>query len=168
MSLYEQIKELSEKRAFVLNSVEDAGQIEDFTWFVDCTDLTRVLYQDPEFGDRRLFEDKDEAVSLATMLNFAQGIMGLLPSVLSALKGQEDRSEEWTVQNSGEFYGQEVETWKSKSGLWGFAYGTELSGVLAAETLVTGFASEEEAFTAANQHCYESAWESAASQGDES
>lgn len=76
-------------------------------------------------------------------------------------------SVEWIVQNSSVFHGQEVETWKSKDGEWGYAYGTELSGVLAAETLVTGFASEEDAFRAANQHCYDSACESAASQGDD-
>lgn len=70
---------------------------------------------------------------------------------------------EWTVQNGGVFHGQEIETWKSSDGEWAFGYGTEVSGHLLLETLVTGFASESEAFDAANQHCYESACELAMS-----
>lgn len=74
---------------------------------------------------------------------------------------------EWTVQNSSEFHGQEVQSWKSKDGDWGYAYGMELFGVLAIETLVTGFASESDAFRDAYQHCYDSACESACSAVEE-
>lgn len=68
----------------------------------------------------------------------------------------------WVCQDSREFFGQEVVSFKSNHNEWGYAYGLWLSGTLAIETLVVGFASEEEAFQAAHKHCYESAEESAA------
>lgn len=68
----------------------------------------------------------------------------------------------WVCQDSREFFGQEVVSFKSNHNEWGYAYGIWLSGTLAIETLVVGFASEEEAFQAAHKHCYESAEESAA------
>lgn len=70
----------------------------------------------------------------------------------------------WVAQDSREFFGKEVVSFKSNHGEWGFAYGTELSGVLAVETLVAGFASEEEAFQAGHNYCYANAEESAVDQ----
>lgn len=81
------LKRIGEKEVFVLEPGGDASQIEDFTWFVDCTETTRVLFQDPEFGDRPLFQGKDEAVSLAAMLNFAHAFIALVPQVIEALEG---------------------------------------------------------------------------------
>lgn len=68
----------------------------------------------------------------------------------------------WTVQNGGKFFGKEIVTFKSTEGVWAYGYGTKLSGVLAIETIVTGFKSEEGAVSAGYQHCQECAEESAA------
>lgn len=73
----------------------------------------------------------------------------------------------WTVQNGDKFHGQEIETWKSDSGEWGYGYGTQIGDHLLLETLVTGFATEADAFSAADRYCYESACESAASAVEE-
>jgi hypothetical protein len=74
---------------------------------------------------------------------------------------------EWTVQDSAKYWGQEIETWKSDAGEWGYAYGVMLGGVLVAETLITGFATEEAAREAAEGYCLRSAQEAAADAGCE-
>lgn len=74
---------------------------------------------------------------------------------------------DWVVQNDARFYGQEIETWKSTSGEWAYGYGTEISGYLLVETLVTGFDSETAALEAAERYCYECAVEAACDQGHE-
>lgn len=68
---------------------------------------------------------------------------------------------EWTCQEGYEYFGQEIVTFKSGGGEWAYAYGTMLGEVLAIETLVTGFKTEEEAQQAAYDMCREYAQYSA-------
>lgn len=76
-------------------------------------------------------------------------------------------AKEWTAQNGYTYHGQEIETWKSDSDEWGFAYGIELHNCLIVETIVVGFGTEELAKEAALKHCYDFAMESAASQEED-
>lgn len=80
---------------------------------------------------------------------------------LKALKEQVATGTTWTVMEDRVFNGQEVTSWKSDKGDWAFGYGIELKGVLAMETIVTGFNSQDEAFIAAEAHCFEAMRESA-------
>lgn len=118
--------------------------------------------QDPQDPHAELVAWARRVLPEMKRFGFFAGHTDDLARILARVDGEgETTRAEWVVQDGRIFYEDEVWSYKSTAGEWGFGYGTNLKGILAIETLVIGFDSEEEAFTAAEAHCRESAEESA-------